>query len=139
MLTIPALLKKLRKRLSFVVAHILARFARFFFSFFFSILDCLTRSSTQCFFSTPNRECFTKRSGKQLASCQHNTQHVTKKNLCRRLLNFLKSFTGPYSYLAIEYMLANFKQKIPNRLGCLYLMSTNSSGVKTFSHQRLIY
>lgn len=32
-----------------------------------------------------------------------------------------------------------FLQVIPNRLGCLYLMSTNSSGVKMFFDARLIY
>lgn len=53
--------------LSFVLLTSLWQSFLFFFFFHINLFFAV-----KCFFSTPNRECFTEQSGKQLASCQHN-------------------------------------------------------------------
>lgn len=82
--------------LSFVLLTSLWQSFLFFFFFFHINLFF----AVKCFFSTPNRECFTEQSGKRLASCQHNIACYKKKFfLCRRLLNFSIRFPGPNSLI----------------------------------------
>ena len=77
----------------FCAAYILADLSFFLFFHFNQQLNAI-----KCFYSTPNRECFTEQSGKQLASCQHNDAYYKKYLfLCRRLLNFSIPFAGPHS------------------------------------------